>query len=107
MLRDDDESEYIEILVKKINGEELNYIKKRRFKREKIEFVEDESYEGAIVFEPDPALYTEPVPVLDYASLYPRSIMHKNLSHETIVLDEIYDNLPEYHYFEASYKNIS
>ena len=105
MLRDDDESEYIELLVKKINGEELNYIKKRRFKREKIEFVEDESYEGAIVFEPDPALYTEPVPVLDYASLYPRSIMHKNLSHETIVLDEIYDNLPEYHYFEASYKN--
>ena len=33
-----------------------------------MELVEDEK-EGAIVFGTDPALYKEPIPVLDYASL--------------------------------------
>ena len=46
----------------------------------------DEGFEGAIVLEPEPGLYLEdPVSVLDYASLYPNSIIEKNLSHETFI----------------------
>jgi DNA polymerase elongation subunit (family B) len=46
----------------------------------------DEGFEGAIVLEPTPGLYLEdPITVLDYASLYPNSIIEKNLSHETFI----------------------
>lgn len=65
---------------------------------------EDEGYEGAIVFEPQPGVYFEPIPVLDYASLYPNSMILRNLSHETLVNDENYDNLPEYRYHSIKYK---
>ena len=65
-----------------------------------IRFDDGTESEGAIVFDPDPGLYYSPTAVLDYASLYPRSMIHKNLSHETIVLDDLYDNLPEYDYFD-------
>jgi DNA polymerase elongation subunit (family B) len=45
------------------------------------------SFEGAIVLKPYPGIYLdEPVVVLDYASLYPSSIISENLSHETICL---------------------
>ena len=44
----------------------------------------DDGFEGAIVLEPEPGIYLDdPVSVLDYASLYPNSIIEKNLSHET------------------------
>ena len=36
---------------------------------------EDEGYEGAIVLEPQAGIYMEPVSVLDYASLYPNSMI--------------------------------
>lgn len=50
-----------------------------------------EGYEGAIVLEPKPGIYLDdPVSVLDYASLYPSSIIEKNLSHETIIEDPKY-----------------
>jgi len=65
---------------------------------------EDEGYEGAIVFEPKPGVYYEPIPVLDYSSLYPRSMIERNLSHETIVINKKYDYLPDYNYHEISYK---
>ena len=43
-------------------------------------------YEGAVVLKPNPGIYLdEPVSVLDYASLYPSSIIENNLSHETYV----------------------
>ena len=46
----------------------------------------DDGFEGAIVLEPTPGIYLDdPVSVLDYASLYPSSIIEKNLSHETFI----------------------
>jgi DNA polymerase elongation subunit (family B) len=49
----------------------------------------NESYEGAIVLPPHPGIYLdEPVAVLDYASLYPSSMIMGNLSHETICIDD-------------------
>ena len=46
----------------------------------------DDGFEGAIVLEPKPGIYLDnPVSVLDYASLYPSSIIEKNLSHETFI----------------------
>lgn len=65
----------------------------------------DEGYEGAIVFIPDPKVHYEPIPVLDYASLYPNSMILRNLSHEMFVNDPEYDNLPGYRYHQTSYKN--
>jgi len=69
-----------------------------------IEEDEDEGYEGAIVFEPETGIHYEPVTVLDYASLYPKSMIHKNLSHESYVIeDEKYGYLPDYKYNTISY----
>lgn len=62
-------------------------------------------YEGAKVFEPIPGVYWEPITVLDYASLYPRSIISRNMSWETQVFTDRYDNLPNYKYYEVSYKD--
>jgi DNA polymerase elongation subunit (family B) len=62
-------------------------------------------YEGATVFDPIKGAHFEPIAVLDYASLYPRSMIYKNLSHETIVLDEQYLNLPGYIYRDITYNN--
>jgi DNA polymerase elongation subunit (family B) len=45
-----------------------------------------ESYEGAVVLDPMPNIYLDdPISVLDYGSLYPSSMIERNLSHETIV----------------------
>ena len=57
----------------------------------------DSGFEGAIVLEPTPGIYLDdPVSVLDYASLYPSSIIEKNLSHETFMCtQEDIDNNPE------------
>lgn len=46
-----------------------------------------EGYEGATVLEPHSGIHTIPITVLDFASLYPSSMMEGNLSHETLVLD--------------------
>lgn len=46
----------------------------------------EESYEGAIVLEPEPGLYLEdPITVADYNSLYPSSMIEKNISHDSII----------------------
>ena len=48
-------------------------------------------YEGAIVLKPNPGIYLKkPVTVLDYASLYPSSMISENLSHDSLVIDEQY-----------------
>jgi len=65
---------------------------------------EEDSYQGAVVFDPKPGHYQTPIPVTDYGSLYPSSMIHKNLSHETIVLNGIYDNLPNYTYYDVNYE---
>lgn len=67
---------------------------------------EDEvGYEGAIVFIPDAGVYYEPIPVLDYASLYPNGMILRNLSHECFVDDPEYDNIPGYKYHVITYNN--
>ena len=49
----------------------------------------NESFEGAVVLPPFPGIYKDkPVAVLDYASLYPKSMIMGNLSHETICEDD-------------------
>jgi len=45
-----------------------------------------DGYEGAIVLDPKSGIYLDdPISVLDYASLYPSSIIEKNISHETYI----------------------
>jgi len=72
--------------------------------KEEIE-TETSTYEGAIVFDPVPKVEYEAVATKDYASLYPSSIIHKNMSHETMVEDDIYDNLEGITYYNANYKD--
>jgi DNA polymerase elongation subunit (family B) len=85
----------------------------------------DEGYEGAIVLDPKCDLYLDnPVACVDYASLYPSSMISENLSHDSKVWtreydlagnlveewgdkDEngnyLYDNLVGYEYVEVTY----
>ena len=70
-----------------------------------LEDEEKVGYEGATVFPPVKGVHYEPIPVLDYASLYPRSMICINISHECIVLDSKYDNLPGFDYKTVTYKN--
>lgn len=65
----------------------------------------EEGYEGAIVLEPKEGIYLdEPIVVFDYGSLYPSSMIARNLSHDTYVLDEKYmvDD-PNVEYMEVNY----
>lgn len=84
-----------------------------------------DAYEGAIVLPPKCNLYLDiPVACVDYASLYPSSIISENLSHDTKVWTKtydlennlvseygekdksgnfIYDNIPNYKYVDISY----
>ena len=85
----------------------------------------DEGYEGAIVLDPKCDLYLDnPVACVDYASLYPSSMISENLSHDSKVwtrefdltgniIEEwgeksddgnyIYDNIPGYEYVDVQY----
>jgi DNA polymerase elongation subunit (family B) len=46
----------------------------------------DDSYEGAIVLDPEPGFYsTSPIGVCDFASLYPSTIVSENISHDSLV----------------------
>lgn len=60
-------------------------------------------YEGAIVLTPSPGIYTQPIAVHDYGSLYPSSMISENISHDTIVLDPKYDNLEGVEYVDVTY----
>jgi len=78
-------------------------------------------YEGAIVLPPECGVYdSEPVTVLDYASLYPSSMIAENISHDCILLEKhavndkvspafrsfiggAYDNLPGVTYTDLKY----
>ena len=86
----------------------------------------DDGYEGAIVLEPKCDLYLDnPVACVDYASLYPSSMLSENLSHDSKVWTKeynlnnelisewgekntasgefLYDNLPGYSYVNVTY----
>jgi len=121
----------INFLVMRGQGIKLtSYIaKKCREKRTLMPVIEkgglDEGYEGAIVLDPKCDLYLDnPVACVDYASLYPSSMISENLSHDSKVWtkeydlagnliedwgekDEngnyIYDNLPGYEYVNCTY----
>lgn len=86
----------------------------------RAEDTDEGTYEGAIVFMPKPDIYFEPVAVMDFASLYPSSMIAENISHETLVIVEDYDmdgnivrvvgdrallDLPEYNYNIIEYDN--
>jgi DNA polymerase elongation subunit (family B) len=46
----------------------------------------EESYEGAIVLDPNPGFYFDsPIGVADFASLYPSTIISENISYDTLV----------------------
>ena len=123
----------INFLVMRGQGIKLtSYIaKKCREKRTLMPVIEkgdlDEGYEGAIVLDPKCDLYLDnPVACVDYASLYPSSMISENLSHDSKVWTKeydlagnliedwgekdsegsenyIYDNLPGYEYVDVTY----
>jgi len=67
-----------------------------------------EGYEGAIVLEPTPGIYLDdPIAVMDYASLYPSSIIEKNCSHETQIEDmSLIETFTENEdYYKVTYEN--
>jgi DNA polymerase elongation subunit (family B) len=74
-------------------------------KKQSDEELENCGYDGATVFEPEIGFHRKPIPVLDYNSLYPSSIISKNVSHETLVTSPEYDNLPGYIYYDVNYNN--
>lgn len=51
---------------------------------------DEDGYEGATVFPPDKGVHFDPIPVLDYASLYPSAMIHRNVSHECLLDEEQY-----------------
>lgn len=65
---------------------------------------EDAGYEGAIVLNPKEGMYLDnAITVLDYSSLYPSSMIERNLSHDCYVNDPAYDNLPGVNYLTVTY----
>jgi len=68
-----------------------------------------QGYEGAIVLEPKPGIYLDdPVAVLDYASLYPSSIIELNISHETLISQKLIEEMgwiKDKDYKEITYDN--
>ena len=68
-----------------------------------------DGFEGAIVLDPKPGIYLDdPIAVLDYASLYPSSIIEKNISHETLIEDlSLLPLIGEDNYDKIKYQNWS
>tara|TARA_B110000967_G_C18895625_1_gene570433 strand:+ start:815 stop:4702 length:3888 start_codon:yes stop_codon:yes gene_type:complete len=66
-----------------------------------------EGYEGAVVLDPKPGIYLDdPIAVLDYASLYPSSIIEKNISHETYIEDiSLLPEIGENNYHTVEYQD--
>ena len=65
------------------------------------------TFEGACVLTPNPGLY-ECIFTLDYAALYPRSIICRNISHEMYVMDTQYMDKykDEYKFNKIEYKQL-
>ena len=66
---------------------------------------DDEGYEGAVVLDPKEGIYlNEPIVVFDYGSLYPSSMIARNLSHDCYLIDEKYRiEDPNIDYMDVSY----
>ncbi len=68
--------------------------------------IEDDGYEGAVVLEPKEGIYiNDPIVVFDYGSLYPSSMIARNLSHDCYVMDKQYHNPddPDIDYITVAY----
>jgi DNA polymerase elongation subunit (family B) len=99
----------IKIDPAEIDKEEGNLDKLTRYFNNKNEDEDedegdDEGYEGATVFEPKTGVHLDPIPVLDFSSLYPNSMRLRNLSHEMLVTNDDFMNLPGYIYHKISHK---
>ena len=64
-----------------------------------------DGYEGAVVLDPKQGLYlNDPIVVFDYGSLYPSSMIARNLSHDCYVMDPKYKvDDPNVYYITVSY----
>lgn len=68
------------------------------------EDTENDGYEGAIVLDPKEDIYiNDSIVVLDFASLYPSSMISENLSPDCLVIDPKYDNIPGVEYLDITY----
>lgn len=116
------EGQLIEVLpMARFPGDSLNDIEIAGNKGDDEEEEEQEdSYEGAIVLPPKTGIYLDdPIAALDFASLYPSTIISENLSHDTLVWvkdfdydgnliglregSETYDNLPGFQYVNVEF----
>jgi DNA polymerase elongation subunit (family B) len=70
-----------------------------------IQDIQDDGYEGAVVLEPKEGIYlNDPIVVFDYGSLYPSSMIARNLSHDCYVMDDKYKvDDPNVDYITVSY----
>ena len=86
-----------------------NLVPKKRKKIKEIIIKEDKQeditigYEGATVLRPKIGVHYNPIAVVDFGSLYPSAMIHRNLSHECLVKYPEYDNLPGYTYYDILY----
>jgi DNA polymerase delta subunit 1 len=72
--------------------------------REDNEKIDEVGYEGAIVLPPKEGMYLDDyIVTLDFASLYPSSMIERNLSHDCYVNDPKYDDLPGIDYKTITY----
>lgn len=97
------ESNYLIPVIRKKNKDDPIYIK--QLDSDDSDDSDGEGYEGATVLEPITGVHYDPIMVLDYASLYPRSMVTGNLSHECYVMDDKYKNLEGWNYNKVEYKN--
>ena len=90
----------------KCKNEYLNVWSCPKCKSQNREEIESDSitFEGALVIDPVARVDYEALATKDYASLYPNGAVHKNMSHETIVEDEQYDNLEGIEYYNSEFK---
>jgi DNA polymerase elongation subunit (family B) len=100
-----DENTEKDNIEKQIENIEKYFNKKYNNDEEDEDDEDDTGYEGATVFEPKTGVHLEPIPVLDYSSLYPNSMRLRNLSHEMLVNDDKYNNMKGYIYHKITYKN--
>lgn len=71
---------------------------------DRSKITDGESYEGAIVLDPDRDIYDSPISVADFNSLYPSCMISENISHDMYVIEgSIYDNLPDYEYVDITF----
>lgn len=90
----------------KDKGYKIETYKKTKTEEE-IDDASKITYEGAIVFHPEPDIY-DCIYTLDYASLYPTSMICRNISHETFVEDPSYMKKyqDKYIFFPITYEQL-